>query len=173
MPAPHGLILYATKYGSTREYAHFLAEGLAAPAVQAEDFTADLLEDRSLVVVGSPIYGFRVLPAMESLLERFGKRLAGKTLAAFVVCGDTLRIPRTREGGPVNLVKLTRLLPAEPAATAIFGGRMRLDELDAGDREQIMTFYAALGRAPAGFERMDLKPVSDFIERIRLAALKD
>jgi len=60
--------------------------------------------------------------------------LATLELAAFVVCGDTVWMPRTGEGGDHNLGKLTRLLPQAPLATAVLGGRMVIEEPDGQDR---------------------------------------
>jgi menaquinone-dependent protoporphyrinogen IX oxidase len=103
------------------------------------------------------------------LRERAREALAARELAAFVVCGDTVWLPRAGEGGERNLGKLTRLLPRAPFATAVLGGRMVVEELDEQDRALILAFYRRLGRSPDGFDRTDPAEVAAFADRVRAA----
>ena len=169
-----GLVLYASKYGSTRECAEAIAAalGVAASDVAASGQAELALAGAAWAVLGSPIYGPTVLPAMERFCERAREALAARELAAFVVCGDTVWLPRAGEGGERNLGKLTRLLPREPFATAVLGGRMVVEELDEQDRALILAFYRRLGRSPEGFDRTDPTEVAAFAERV-LAALDE
>ena len=160
------MIVYATKYGSTAEYAEALARHLGVAAVRADE-AMGLTGEEPYYVLGSPIYAFSVLPAMERFVEEQKHRLASRPIAAFVVCGDTLWNPRKGEGGWKNLHKLTRLLPSEPFASAVFGGRMRMEELDAFDAPRILAFYSQIGREPTGFDRMELDRTAEFSEDIR------
>jgi menaquinone-dependent protoporphyrinogen IX oxidase len=104
---------------------------------------------------------------MENFLEKYHEILAGKPLAAFVVCGDTMWNPKAEEGGNKNLEKLTRFLPTEPFAVAILGGRMRMEELDEEDGPRIRAFYERIGREATGFDRMELEKVGPFVEEIK------
>ena len=169
-----GLVLYASKYGSTRECAEAIAAalGVAASDVAASGQAELALAGAAWAVLGSPIYGPTVLPAMERFCERAREALAARELAAFVVCGDTVWLPRAGEGGERNLGKLTRLLPRAPFATAVLGGRMVVEELDGQDRSLILAFYRRLGRSPEGFDRTDPTEVAAFAERV-LAALDE
>jgi menaquinone-dependent protoporphyrinogen IX oxidase len=106
---------------------------------------------------------------MERFCERARESLAARKLAAFVVCGDTVWMPRSGEGGERNLEKLTRLLPRQPFATAVLGGRMAVEQLDERDRALILAFYRRLGRSPDGFDRTDPAEAVDFADRIRAA----
>ena len=166
-----GLVLYASKYGSTRACAEAIAAALEVPAfdVASSERAEPALADAAWAVLGSPIYGATVLPAMERFCERAREALAARELAAFVVCGDTVWIPRAGEGGERNLEKLTRLLPREPFATAVLGGRMAVEELDEADRALILAFYRRLGRSPDGFDRMDPAAAVAFADRVRAA----
>ena len=166
-----GIVLYASKYGSTRACAEAIAAALRVPAldVAAAGQAEAALAGAAWAVLGSPIYGPAVLPAMERFCERARTALAARELAAFVVCGDTVWMPRAGEGGDRNLVKLTRLLPRPPFATAVLGGRMAVEELDDQDREQILAFYRRLGRSPDGFDRTDPEAVAAFVERVLLS----
>lgn len=165
-----GRIVYASRYGSTAEVAEALAKELDWPAHRAEGLSPDQLRDEAFLVFGSPIYGPSVLPAMRELLHRLTAKKVRFPTAAFVVCGDTLWNPRAQEGGDKNLEKLTSLIPGEVKATAVFGGRMRMEELNAEDHRRIRNFYRRLGKSPVGFDRMDPAAVPPFAAAIRRAA---
>ena len=166
-----GLVLYASKYGSTRACAEAIADalGVAALDVAVSEQAELALAGAAWAVLGSPIYGPSVLPAMERFCGRAREALAARELAAFVVCGDTVWLPRAGEGGERNLAKLTRLLPRAPFATAVLGGRMVVEELDEQDRALILAFYRRLGRSPDGFDRTDPTELADFADRVRTA----
>ena len=164
-------MLYASKYGSTRAYAETIAAalGVAALDVASAELAEQALAGADWAVLGSPIYGPTILPAMERFCERERAALATRELAAYVVCGDTVWMPRAGEGGDRNLGKLTRLLPRAPFATAVLGGRMVLEELDEQDRALILAFYWRLGRSPDGFDRTDPAAVAAFVGCVRAA----
>jgi len=159
-----GLIIFASKYGSTAEYASLIARKLGTEALMASDASSGAVLEADFMVLGSPIYAYSVLPEMEEFLEKFKEVLAGKPLAAFVVCGDTMWNPEVGEGGNKNLEKLTRFLPKEPFAVAVLGGRMIMDELDEEDGPRIRAFYDRIGREATGFDRME--GVDPFVDRI-------
>lgn len=163
-----GLVIYATKYGSTGEYALLLAEKLGIEAVRASEAITETILGADFLVLGSPIYAYSVLPEMEAFLEKYQQRLRQIPLFAFVVCGDTLWNPKSGEGGDKNLGKLTDRLPSKPQAVAVLGGRMIMDELDDEDGPRIRAFYERIGREATGFDRMDLEKVEPFVDEIKL-----
>ena len=160
-----GLIIFATKYGSTREYASLIAQKLDTEALRASEANSEMVSAADFIVLGSPIYAYSVLPEMEEFLEMERETLAGKPLAAFVVCGDARWNPNAGEGGNKNLEKLTRFLPSEPFAVAVLGGRMRMEELDEEDGPKIRAFRKRTGREATGYDRME--SVDPFVEEIR------
>jgi len=159
-----GLVIYASKYGSTAEYTILMAQKLGTEALKASEANSEMVCGADYIVLGSPIYAYSVLPEMEDFLNKNQEILAGKSLAAFVVCGDTMWNPKADEGGNKNLAKLTRFLPSEPFAVAVLGGRMRMEELDDEDGPRIKAFYERLGREPTGYDRME--SVDPFVEEI-------
>jgi len=161
-----GIVVYATKYRSTHEYASLIAKKLHTQALRASQAPSEAIFGADFIVLGSPIYAYSVLPEMEKFLEENREVLARKPLAAFVVCGDTMWNPQAGEGGNRNLEKLTRFLTAEPFATAILGGRMRMEELDDVDGPRIRAFYERIGREATGFDRMEMGDVDPFVDRI-------
>jgi menaquinone-dependent protoporphyrinogen IX oxidase len=160
----HDMVIYATKYGSTREYASLIAQKLHTEALRASETNSEAVSRADFIVLGSPIYAYSVLPEMEEFLEKERETLAEKPLAVFVVCGDTMWNPKAEEGGNKNLEKLTRFLPSEPFAVAILGGRMRMEELDEEDGPRIRAFYERIGREATGYDRME--SVDPFVDRI-------
>lgn len=162
-----GIIIYASKYGSTAEYAHLMAQKLHTEALRASEAPSGAVFGADFIVLGSPIYSYSVLPDMEVFLERNKKLLAEKPLAVFVVCGDSMWNPKVGEGGNKNLEKLTRFLPSEPIAVAVLGGRMRMEELDEEDGPKIRAFRERTGREHTGYDRMELGKVDPFIDQIK------
>jgi len=160
------MLIYSTKYGSTAEYAGALARELGIRAFRTNE-PFEITGNEPYYILGSPIYAFSVLPAMEDFIEEQKEMLLARPLAVFVVCGDTMWNPRKGEGGWKNLRKLTRLLPKEPFASAVFGGRMRMEELDEVDGPRILSFYKQLGREATGFDRMEIERVPQFAAEIR------
>lgn len=90
---PRALVVYETMWGSTREMAHAVVEGIASSGVEAqlyavpqEDITTvvgALLESKGLVV-GSPTHNRRMLMHMAALLDDLvGLRPVNKIGAAF------------------------------------------------------------------------------------------
>ena len=160
-----GIIVFASKYGSTREYASLIAQKLNTEVVTASKANSEMVYGADYIVLGSPIYAYSVLPEMEVFLEKYKDILAEKPLAVFVVCGDTMWNPKAEEGGNKNLVKLTRFLLPEPFAVAVLGGRMRMEELDEEDEPRIRAFYERIGREATGYDRME--SVDPFVEEIK------
>ena len=163
--AKRGLIVFASKYGSTREYATLMAQKLNTGALRASEATSEVVSGADYIVMGSPVYSYSVLPEMEEFLEKNQMILAGKPLAAFVVCGDARWNPKAGEAENKNLEKLTRFLPSEPIAVAVLGGRMIMDELDDEDGQKIRAFRKRTGREDTGYDRME--SVDPFVEEIR------
>ena len=81
------LVVYDSAYGNTKSVADAIAgslDGLQASSVPVGDFKPDALEAGDLLVVGSPINGWRPTPKITELLSAFGKgSLAGVKAAAF------------------------------------------------------------------------------------------
>jgi flavodoxin len=80
-------IVYDSAFGNTKAVAEAVAgelEGLDAAAVPVDDFNAGELAAGDLLVVGSPINGWRPTPKVTALLSGLGKdRLTGVRAAAF------------------------------------------------------------------------------------------
>ena len=112
------LVLYDTAYGNTRTIAESVASGLGqgAAAVPVEGFDTETLHPGDLLVVGSPINGWKPTARITEMLADLGRRrLTGVKAAAF----DT-RVKLFIHGDAAG--KITRAL--EAAGAGIMGEPM-------------------------------------------------
>ena len=131
-----GYVVYDSAYGNTKAVAEAIAEGLKpirAASVSVTDFRPGNLSAGDLLVVGSPINGWRPTPKIMELLAQLGNgRLKGIKAAAF----DT-RVRFFIHGDAAK--KMTKLLTeagahiiARPAPFYVRGteGPLRAGELE-------------------------------------------
>ena len=91
-------ILYASQYGSTRAYAHWLAEALGAGCYDIRQASADALAAADTVLLCGGLYagrmnGAKFAPKHADTLK--SKRLAFVAVGASPVTADTLEAVRT------------------------------------------------------------------------------
>lgn len=111
------IVLYDSAYGNTRTIAEEVASHLGgAAAVPVDGFDAGALHPGDLLVVGSPINGWRPTPKISKVLDDLaGRGLAGVKAAAF----DT-RVKLFIHGDAAG--KMTKALKS--AGASIVGGPM-------------------------------------------------
>ena len=110
------VVLYDTAHGNTKTIAESVASGLGrgASAVPVEGFDTETLHPGDLIVVGSPINGWKPTARITEMLADLGRRgLTGVKAAAF----DT-RVKLFIHGDAAG--KITRAL--EAAGASIVGG---------------------------------------------------
>ncbi len=145
------LIAYATRYGTTEECAHYLAERLPGE-VEARDIRRkrERAEGFDAIVVAGPIYAGRVMRAVERFCEVNREALLRAKVGLFICClysGERAQAEleaafppwltahaRIRKvvGGAIELKRLT--LPDRFLVRAVGDSdirRIRFDELDA------------------------------------------
>jgi flavodoxin len=66
------LVLYDTNHGNTRKVAESIAETLGAPVLSVSDVKIDELAGFDLIVVGSPIVGWKPTEKMTAFLAGLG-----------------------------------------------------------------------------------------------------
>lgn len=78
------LVIYDSNYGNTRLVAEAIAETLKGNAISVKDVSLADLDNRDLLVVGSPINAWRPTPFIQSFLENIPEgKLKGMRAAAF------------------------------------------------------------------------------------------
>ena len=78
-----GIILYQSKYGSTKKYAHWLAEETGFDCLETDKAKASELQQYDTVILGGGIYASGILGL--SFLKRNIGQLKGKKVAIFCV----------------------------------------------------------------------------------------
>ncbi|MDV8149895.1 flavodoxin family protein [Arthrobacter sp. B10-11] len=130
------LVVYDSAYGNTRQVAEAIVDALGplqAEAVSVTEFEASALTEGDLLVVGSPINGWRPTPKITELLAALGDgRLNGVKAAAFdtrvrlFIHGDAARkMTESLKTGGAEII-------SKPMAFYVKGseGPLRSGELD-------------------------------------------
>jgi len=89
------VIIYYSKYGSTKDYAEWLAQATGAELVPLAEAKKLDLSGFDAVVFGCPYYAFRLKIA--GLVKSWVPRLAGKKVAFFAVGGEEPTNPDCRK----------------------------------------------------------------------------
>ena len=151
--APKVLVAYASKHGTTREVAEWIARTLEELGLTVEIDAADHVHDVAPydgVVVGGGLYTGRWHADARHLLKRHRRELTGKRFAVFGMGPDTLEDSKVAE----SRKQLDRALAAtpelEPIAVTIFGGALRPE-----------SWPFPLNRLPA-FDARDWEAISDW-----------
>jgi menaquinone-dependent protoporphyrinogen oxidase len=77
------LVIYDTKYGSTEQVAHWVAEGINDSDIRHVDDVTSLFYD--LIVIGSPVYNDAPSSHVLAFLDRYRENLSNKRMAFFTV----------------------------------------------------------------------------------------
>jgi len=156
------IVVFASRYGSTKEVAMAIADGLGADIVNVFDHPD--ITPYELVVLGSPIYTGTYLPAMLRFLRHNKETLVGKKVAAFITAAADMQVQIgltgeeddriwTQNDFAINLAKMSG---GDVVAARGFGGRMVVDKLDPPDRAALEWLYHFLMHKPLqGFDLLD------------------
>jgi flavodoxin len=80
----HTLVVYDSVFGNTEKIAQAVAAAMGATALSVTEVKPEMLQDLTVLVVGSPTRGFRPTEGMAKLLKELGKdQLAGIGVLAF------------------------------------------------------------------------------------------
>ncbi|MDD1721593.1 MAG: flavodoxin domain-containing protein [Euryarchaeota archaeon] len=155
------LIAYDTRYGTTEEIAHWLAEGLETDCDIKN--VADVTNlDYDLIIVGSPMYTDEPLPSVVQFLHDRGALLSSKKVALFLVYDrlvaskhDTYE-EMIREQAPPNILDV-----------AIFGGYIDVAKLNENDQRTIADFFSRLGQRYNILDSRNKEEVLRFAQRLK------
>lgn len=133
------LIAYATKYGTTKEYAEALARTIAddVTVVDLRQQSAPDLAAYDVVVVGTAIYYGRPLKEVKVFCDNNLNQLRTKRLGLFICC----LIPDKAEAALRDAFPAD--LSASAAALGTFGGKIVMKRLSFGER--LITMAMAKG----------------------------
>lgn len=75
------IVIYKSKYGSTKAYAEWIAEDIGCEAVDAKKIKADMLSEYDTIIYGGELYA-EVISGVTLITKNIDK-LAGKKIALF------------------------------------------------------------------------------------------
>jgi len=139
-------VLFATKYGTTRDAAVWISEGMGAIAdvFDVRRPPTNLAEYNNLVI-GSAIMGFAILPEMKKFLEDNAAAIKGKIRGLFVVCGNLRNMPGDAQ---VKQYIDDMLAPAAGVTSGVpraaFGGRITKAIWEPAEYKANMDTYASM-----------------------------
>ncbi len=168
------LVVYASKYGSTKEVAQAIADGLGADIASAANDPD--VRPYDLVVIGSPIYGGDYLEPVKDFLRANKPYLAKRKIAAFITAAAHWQRSPGLTGEEDELLftqqeyadGLARLSGSDCVDCRGFGGRLIPQDLDDADRGMLEWFYHFLMHEPLqGFDLLDLPSAYRWGEELR------
>ena len=75
------IVIYKSKYGSTKQYAQWISEELSCPCFDAKEVTVNTLSDYDVIIYGGGLYA-EVINGVSLITKNFEK-LANKKLVVF------------------------------------------------------------------------------------------
>jgi menaquinone-dependent protoporphyrinogen IX oxidase len=144
-----GIVLYATKYGSTQEIAEALANKLGFQSKNVANFEDGAeLDKYEMIILGSPIYFDDIYQDMKHFIQSFFIQLGGKKLITFAVFGATKGHLDTDYAK-----KFANYFQPPPEMSVMFLGRATKDTLGEDDYKKLYIFFKY--RLRTKFEEFD------------------
>ncbi len=139
------LVIYDTKYGSTEQVAHWVAEGINDTDIRHVDDVTSLFYD--LIVIGSPVYNEAPSTRILAFLEKYRDSLANKRLAIFTVSLPYNMTPERAKSyaGARILEELAGRVKGDIIDKRAFLGKLEEKELTALDRLSLRIQYFLKG----------------------------
>lgn len=139
------LVIYDTKYGSTEQIAHWVAEGINDADIRHVEDVTSLFYD--LIVIGSPVYNDVPSSHIIAFLERYKENLANKRLAVFTVSLPYNMTPERAKNysGVQTLMEITSKIKGKVIDTKAFLGKVEEKDLTALDKLSLRIQYFLKG----------------------------
>ncbi len=137
-------LLYATRYGATRDTAEWIAEGYGGKIdlLNVEEISfEESAKKYDLFIIGSGVWIDGVHKDTIKFLETQKEELKGKVIASFILCGTTDRDVDGEKRIEQYFDKFHAPLDEKPALNEKFGGRMVIDKLNEKDKKILTMFY--------------------------------
>ncbi|MBQ7985641.1 MAG: flavodoxin [Clostridia bacterium] len=146
------IVLYRSKYGSTKAYAQWIAEALSCEAMDAKGASADILKDYDTIIYGGGLYAEIIAGA--SLITKNIDKLQDKKLIVFTTgltptdCReyyDGMVIEKNFKNGTKDKIKVFN-----------FPGKMIISELSLVHKTAIKTLKGIMSKKenPTEMEKM-------------------
>ena len=165
-------LVYATRYGSTKDTAEWIAQGIGKK-IDLLDIEKISFEQTAkkydLIILGSGVWIDGVHEDMLEFLKTQKPLLKDKIAASFILCGTTGEDVKGDERIEQYFSKFHASLDKKPAMSKKFGGRMNIEQLNDKDRKMLEVFYERiLKREFVSWDRTEPKKANQFGKNIRL-----
>ena len=148
-------ILFATWYGTSRDAAAWISEGMGATAevFDVRRPPADIAAYDNLVI-GSSIQGFNIHPEMRKYLEANAAKIKGKVRGLFAVCGNLRNMPGPEQVKQYIDGNLAKLVDSPNVPSNVFGGRITKSIWEPKVYEDNMASYKSMGVPEGDFDNL-------------------
>jgi menaquinone-dependent protoporphyrinogen oxidase len=148
-------VLFATWYGTSRDAAVWISEGMGAVAdvFDIRKPPADLAAYDNLVI-GSSIQGFNIHPEMRKYLEANAAKIKGKVRGLFVACGNLRNMPGAAQVKQYIDDNMAKLVGAPDVPRAAFGGRITKSIWEPKVYADNMASYKSMGVPEGDFDNL-------------------
>lgn len=154
------LLIYESKYGSTRSAVEAIAMVIGNARVCRVDESNPQDHNYDLIVLASPVYGGKLADSMECFVEQNEKWLRQKPLALVCVCLDPA-------DGERCLEQYRERFRNKIISLGVLGGRLNLEELDDTDADTMKQFAAKTGYPLASVDRFRIEEVIDYALKLK------
>jgi len=139
------LVIYDTKYGSTEQVAHWIAEGINDAEIKHVEEVTSLFYD--LIVIGSPVFNDAPSRRIIAFLDRYRENLANKRMALFTVSTPYDMTPEKARAFEDSkaLQEIGAKIKGKVVDTKAFLGKIDVDELTALDKLSLRIQYFLKG----------------------------
>ncbi len=137
-------LLYATRYGATKDTANWIAEGIDRDIdlLNIEEVSLeDIANKYDYFIIGSGVWIDGVHKDLLIFLQNNKEELKGKIIASFILCGTTAKDVQGEARIEQYFHKFHASLDEEPQLSQYFGGRMIINKLNEKDRKLLQHFY--------------------------------
>lgn len=156
--AMNAIVVYESRYGSTQQYAEWIADEADADVVAADDIEIEALEDYDIIVFGGWVHAGKLRGA--NLIADHWDRLQGKHVAVFSVSGKPPDSEDVRQALENALPEKIR----DEVECFSIPGRLIYSNLRLVDR-LLLTVAGRHGVEFDGVEKSNIIPIVQFLRR--------
>jgi len=166
------LIVYGSKYGSTKVISEWIAERLNFDTVIKDAKDAPSPGDFDLVLLGSAIYEGSFMPEVSNYIDKHMDTLEEKKKVIFGVCLDTegVFVKGKVHGGWKYIMPIIKKFKNPPLHAGLLHGEINPSKLSSEDNKRLMHFYNQIlsknYSAVPYRTKMNKEEVWEFAERI-------
>lgn len=137
-------LIYATRYGATKDTAQWIEHGLDRDVdlLNIEDISfSETAKKYDFFIIGSGVWIDGVHKDMLKFLKTQKAELKDKIVASFILCGTTNKDVQGEARIEQYFSKFHSSLDEKPSLNEKFGGRMIIDKLNEKDKKLLEMFY--------------------------------